>query len=542
MPLVREVGHTTVKTMKNFITGQEAKVSMFKPNLFPAKAVFTVELFDAESGELIEKQVSENRLSAYIVNLIFRQFFIEMFCKGYCANIGSDKSLKYLYNFFGGGDSYDNVFRVMLLTNNQTILEDVYDKYTWGKPLGYADLFTAYAGSNNSRGTINLTETNITRANGKFIKHFVVDFPTNAANGTFQSIYITGGNGGDAGVSGGSYGSTAYAPKYNLLTTPNDDWNTWNSQLLDTFPIVNTGTEDSPRSPDGSNHYVDFCFTPDTIYEYFVTGSSRYTPTNASYGVLIENRKLYPMDRATKTILSPITLPDDFTFIHYDGTYFYGLKQDGSIKKMDGAFNIIASIALPGQCPDGLRNDYRYGVSYNDIYIDNQYIYLLFVGPTTNNSSDYLGQLKVCVMTKTGVFVRMITLSTTLYQNDQTYIGGGYVFHMLPNNILAITDYYGSIWWLNVKDWTFYQYGGNMGGNASFQRDIYTDQWFSYQWDLGKPDANTGRQYRYWACNRVPIPAVAHTLLSSPVTKTSANTMKIQYDLVVDDIKYFDHL
>jgi hypothetical protein len=36
------------------------------------------------------------------------------------------------------------------------------------------------------------------------------------------------------------------------------------------------------------------------------------------------------------------------------------------------------------------------------------------------------------------------------------------------------------------------------------------------------------------------VPAFAHTLLASPITKTSTNTMKIQYDLSVDYAYPFD--
>jgi hypothetical protein len=36
------------------------------------------------------------------------------------------------------------------------------------------------------------------------------------------------------------------------------------------------------------------------------------------------------------------------------------------------------------------------------------------------------------------------------------------------------------------------------------------------------------------------VPAFAHTLLASSVTKTSTNTMKIQYDLTVDYVYPLD--
>ena len=85
------------------------------------------------------------------------------------------------------------------------------------------------------------------------------------------------------------------------------------------------------------------------------------------------------------------------------------------------------------------------------------------------------------------------------------------------------------------------------GYYAFDSHDIYGGMYYSYgyYYDYMKNKAYFGaaagsydKKINYFECPRVPW--FAHTLLPAPVTKTATNTMKIQYDFVVEERGYFD--
>lgn len=522
MPWKKPGHHVTTKTSQNFITGECVAKDVLKQDLFPAKCTYTVELYDAESGELVQKEVAENRLSAYIINCLFRQTFIENFMYYYENNDYNVRNRgNRLGQIFNSGTTYRSLFSSLLLTTNSKILEDPYDPYVWGRPVGMSSMTQASPGISQYSGMLNTGETTTKKENGKITKHFVIDFATNQGNGTFQSIYITGAG-----------GSSNYMNPHGYIYNdtqefPDTDENKWNDPLYHAIPCARNINSTS----DFSYYPVKYIFTPDIIYQYFLGGQTSYANRYE-----IKERKLYPIDRSTNTVLTPLEVPEKIFYLAYDGTYFFGVTTDNKIYKLDGKMSIISTISMPGQFPGKILSDY---CSINSIAVDGKYIYVSFSGNTTINNNDQKGALALMVLTKTGVFVKLLYLAENGDQNSYIRSIGGLTF--LPNNKLLVTTYHWSSIYVDLSDWSWY--GWSTLGGTSMDRDPVTNLWYSSNYyTVGNVTDDTAWRYKYWFFPKYVIPATSHTLLPSPVTKTSANTMKIQYDLVVDDIGYFDKL
>ena len=155
---------------KDLIKGTQVEV-IKKKLIMPYSGTATIKLFDSLTGKQTYEAKSENRISTVFGNIAYLDRFYYPIL---------DNCMKYLLS-----DIYSTYpFRVLALTTGN-IQEDPYDYFTWGNVIGYADAIEGYSGSDNLRGSVNQSET--ARTSGK--KHFVIDFPTNAANGTFKSIY-----------------------------------------------------------------------------------------------------------------------------------------------------------------------------------------------------------------------------------------------------------------------------------------------------------------------------------------------------------------
>lgn len=178
---------------KDLIKGTNMEVPK-KKLILPFTGTATIRLYDALTGKQTYEAKSENRISAVFGNMAYLDGFYYPMLDNMQENILTD-----IYTTYP--------FRVMFLTTGD-IAEDPYDYFTWGSIIGYADGWYTYSGSDEFRGTVNTSETTRTNADASGIRHYVIDFPTSAANGTFKSIYWTGG---------ASTGSTAQSPKINSL-------------------------------------------------------------------------------------------------------------------------------------------------------------------------------------------------------------------------------------------------------------------------------------------------------------------------------------
>jgi hypothetical protein len=454
---------------KDLITGKSHEITKAKIKEFPMRGVFKVELFDDLTKKKTYEAVSENRITPVYNNAAYLDGFW-----GRILNNSIDNVITY------ANGSTINPCRFMMLTDGN-IPEDVYDYWIWGNVNGYADLWQTYSGSDNLRGTINQTETtikNVYENNSNIlesrVRHFVVDFPTNAANGTFSSIYLLGV---------GANSSTYYPGYYNLYTKVN-------------LPSINSNVN-------------SICVDDTNIYYYAYTTSGTTT--------------LYVVDKKTYVAKNNIVLSFPVSAMDYDKTnqtYWVALS-DGSFKKYDINFNLLSTF----------RNACPYGISFiSDICVTDAYILLSYRG-ASQVASNYRAAI-VAYNKSDGTYSKTIdiTSTTSYYISLSSLKDKGKV-------LVRVGDVNGTIMVLNENDLSIMS--SILGNIGSFSNSSILASSSCYlRWDDDTQLLITNAAGNVAVCYLVP--AFAHTLLASPVTKTSTNTMKIQYDLTVDYVYPLD--
>lgn len=464
---------------KDLLTGQTWEMKKQKPILAPAKGVFTVELFDARTGKKTYEAKSENRITAVMSDIAYYDGIYNRLLE---SNLSTGLS-----STLSDGLGMCNV--VMLTDGN--VAEDQYDYFTWGNLVGYADLYTAYSGANTLRGTINTTESTYTTtylSNGPIktsaTRHFVVDFPTSAANGTFQSIYLTPRNGVETGV--------VYYPAY--------------------FKQINKITVASGGSPDLTSSNVAF----DSNYIYVLKkGTTTVRVWNKT--TLIET--------------TGKTLAANANSLDYDSdlSCFFALGTDGSIKKYDSNFNVLATYSKSSSL--NTVGSYNLATSqvFRSICVTSSKILVAYQGSDGSTT-----RMALAAYNKDGTFSSAMMLTTTACTDARVTIT------KIPQGKILIQSYTAIFYILNESDLSIVTSWVSGVSSAYWCTSFYAS-YGHFRWD---PNLNSmiaayegGNGYLY--INQM-LPAGAHTLLASPVTKTSTNTMKIQYDITVDYVYPFD--
>ena len=164
-----------IKTYKNYDKDIYEEVKCMKPNQ-SIRGNYKVELFDDLTGRKVEECIGENVITNAL-NKYWMQFnFIMAHCNQQTPAYDSN--------------GYFSPFGNLYLTNS-TSTESVTTKRVLGDIIGWANRNVAYAGTSTLRGTTNAAERIF--SNDCVIKH-VFDWPTHAANGTFQSLFWTPAN------------------------------------------------------------------------------------------------------------------------------------------------------------------------------------------------------------------------------------------------------------------------------------------------------------------------------------------------------------
>lgn len=155
--------------VKNFKDGTITEHVKMKP-MTGYRGRTTVQLFNAETGEIEQEVMSENVINNWIAK--------DAFDAAFRGRVNGHKT-----NLFANPFAY-------LLLSDAAVPENADAKELVGRMYGYASRET-YSGNAINRGTLNTAESwynNRTTA-GKTVAHFVFDFPTHAANGTIRTIY-----------------------------------------------------------------------------------------------------------------------------------------------------------------------------------------------------------------------------------------------------------------------------------------------------------------------------------------------------------------
>lgn len=161
-----------IKTNHNFVTGEHYEQRMLKP-VQEAQNRVTIQLCDADTGNVIEEAVTENAISPCLESMAYSKI----------ANVLN-------YDGYLNGASSDIAFSTIALSDSDiSELEDPY--FIHGSIVGYCGRTdTTSAGTNKYKGIYNSAEsyTKIEDNGYKHI-HLVYDWQTSAGNGKIQNIY-----------------------------------------------------------------------------------------------------------------------------------------------------------------------------------------------------------------------------------------------------------------------------------------------------------------------------------------------------------------
>lgn len=160
-----------IKTNHNFATGEHYEQRMLKP-VQEAQNRVTIQLCDANTGNVIEEAVTENAITPLLE------------CSAY-GSIAKQLNHDSLY----GGCGYPAFESIVLSDSDIGELEDLY--FIHGNVVGMCNREdTSGAGSHKQRGTYNSAESySKVEDNGYRHIHLVYDWPTSAGNGKIQNIY-----------------------------------------------------------------------------------------------------------------------------------------------------------------------------------------------------------------------------------------------------------------------------------------------------------------------------------------------------------------
>ncbi|MED4904131.1 hypothetical protein [Parageobacillus thermoglucosidasius] len=154
------------------MTGERIEIPYTKAPA-PVRGLVKLELFDDLTGKKIEEIKSENFISKYV-----HLYWEQLMRRSFIYHLNSQQG-----NLSGFSSLLDFPFNTFWLLDYNKPEDPENERIAPGKVVGYATRYT-YSGSDTKRGSINLAES---FANAEQI-HYVFDFPTHAANGTFQSL------------------------------------------------------------------------------------------------------------------------------------------------------------------------------------------------------------------------------------------------------------------------------------------------------------------------------------------------------------------
>lgn len=535
--------------MRNYVkdnrSGVITEMIKHKPGEPHAKGVATLQLINAESGEVDVEVRSENIVMDWIAKHAFNVAFSGSFGK-----LGLSSSLL-------------NPFQYILLTdwneaekpNTPTIL---------GRIIGWAGRVDTYAGSDISRGTINAAETTYTtNSDGQLVARMVFDFPTHAANGTFQSIQWARNYSDNDNGFGYSYSKTggrlivdcnklddnvltylynssqsySYDSKndcISVITNKSTDLSSGN-------PYYNTsrgykfkmGTSEITheveyRTEDGISYNAHKLGTKvrmtsdnKTVAIGYYTSNSNETVNSQS--VQYAKAKHYTIDiYNTEGIRIERHFVPVGTFQDSEGNTIYNPKTEMCDIMLDGTIRIW-----------GYTRDDNTKVCKNFVFYYNPFEKRI----TKTVSLDKFIKVPNSVERPDTVYIHVIRVGENMCQftfghtkNDNT---AGKTFHGIYD--ISNTD---KIKHLNdLRSYNNLSYYVNTIQGADFAGSNSTSMTNIFTWHTssGTITKNVTRISEAFAQR-----PSAHTLLASPVTKTQSHTMKVTYEIICDTVDLMD--
>ena len=442
--------HEVIDYSKNFLTGITKTVKKNKEDTM-YKGTATIQLYD-EKNKLIQEVKSTNCISSTALSRMYGEFFRTNLLLNKRDGL-SDRAAFLSPAYF------------MLLTNG-TNPEDPTQKYMFGDVIGYANGWQSYSGADTKRGSLNISET----ITGDWNKHIVIDFPTHACNGTFQSVY-------------------------------------WVPGIDNDVPISLSMKADTTHKRLGNNTNCDLAVVGDYVY------TAVYI--NGNY------KKIEQINLKTNETLKQIDFETDVLSLSNFGNDLYVLGPE-KIYKLGMDMNIVSSFLhnVPG-----LEAYYRTNIH-------------LVITESNAHIIDKNGALHT-LDKSSGIFKSK--KDTALAGVKSAYYEGKNIIKILNEGIkFSLYEFNESTLKLNQEFKRAIIYADNRVSTSYSDSESYY-----YLYSIAKKD---NRLYFLAGVSGSDIylqsgsdcTYFSHTLLPEPITKTSANTMKIQYDFVVEPRGYFD--
>ena len=524
--------------VKNFKDGTIEEHIKYKP-MTGYRGRTTVQLFNAETGELEQEVMSENVINNWIAK--------DSFDANFRGQVNQTKTGLFADPFY------------YLLLSNAAVPENADAKELVGRMYGWASRQT-YSGSAINRGTLNTAESwysNRATA-GKTTAHLVFDFPTQAGNGTIRTIYwapsalncteVTAGSDPWTGVKRCSnwfyenYPTLSFTPtlpyqiqqvrSYQFMYNVPSMQGRVNMNTKTFYGVTNYngaltfGVVDIARFNMAESDQIKCTYADGSIYTSFPTIMAVHIdPASQIFKVLFW----------TSSSTSYKDMPLQYQF--YEVTFnFSGTTQ--SVKSFNRSL-LMDGTRYPNNYSSSSSNGWYYKNNGNLCLVDS------YTTPSTNPTEyeNYEFQFNTALTAITKVDTRPILASCL----NERY---GVTTYTATDPLVKQSR----LQYINfVKDDVINYYvssSSSISGNFIVRRsdnvclyhsaDWYVQSGSNYRYYYG---SNTLINYYYYYSSSsigcyfgqfTMLPS-AQNLLPSNVVKTDVNTMKIQYDFIIDE-------
>lgn len=395
-----------------------------------------------------------------------------------------------------------------------------------------------YSGNSTTQGTYNNAESSRRiNSDGQLIQSYVYDWPTHAANGTFQSLWLSTNDRTSTVTRRGSY----------------KDWYMladWPSDLL-TYVRSNGNSNSNytySRPVDRNYSIVDGKVTVWVTPNYGYSPSPYYAP-----GLI------YQFDAATGRYLSHVTTN---SFTRTPSIYAT------PIPSADGGYFIVDITMATTACylwkidGEGNEVDY-YELAYSSFTDDNDNALSATLGSSTNywRYAGFQASKKKALFTlrskvDSKYYNYLIEYDLETKEHKKTFLNP-IVNPYLPasrRDTVAISgweygwtdNYIYLVYWTSSSN--SYTVGTFTAANHDKMIFLSSSNMKTYT-SLYCGDSYISSSYLGYSWYPCFTPPTTHTLLPAPITKTSTHTMKITYEIIVDLIpfkftsgNFIDHL
>lgn len=499
----------------------------FKIPAVNVKGEYTIQLFD-ENGKLVREEKKHNCINKSLFSTAYYNYI-------YSGIINNNSKQNDSYGVYNTNSLYTGHVNWLMLTMDDTALADDYkNPVILGEMIGYSHSEDSNSYTDIKRGLPNSNETarviNYLDGGNKIksvTKHYVWDFATDKGNGKFDNVYLTG------------------LPLNISTQNPNDyrgDFVKLSQILLNSKIIDNPyGTDCGPFSHDIGNLYVQCLFLAKA------GGLNSSSQQNRCYDTIAKiNQNNWGIEYITLQI--PSANSNNAAYIIQAGGYFWRIEYNFACTKYRLNGEYVGIVNLSSQFSDTFLNIglnannithtsntsrvYKYEV---DVFTgDDKYLY---VGYKTNDYKRY-----ICVFDSSGTkvsesFIGDSTLKNNAYQQcclNILYVNDKKV--LLSSSYGDVSDVFnvnvdGSLTEISTDNLKFLS--DNIKKTDNQQRS-HNCVFYSKNGDLFMLPYENEYNYGWRIAVGHFIPWTSHVKLDSPITKTSANTMKIQYDITCE--------